>query len=70
MLLTIYTILGLFVLAFIIAQVVFDNTFSRKQIYICLIFPVHMLVAVLVCFISYTVFFYIDNKKHLQNKDK
>lgn len=70
MLLTIYTILGLFVFAFIIAQVVFDNTFSRKQIYICLIFPVHLIVAVLVCWISYTVAHHVEMKKRIQKRDK
>ena len=59
-LLTVYTIAGLSVMAFIVVNIAFENKFTKFQIKCMKIFPIHTLVIFLVCVISYSAYYYIE----------
>ena len=59
-LLTVYTIAGLSVMAFIVVNIAFENKFTKFQIKCMKIFPIHTLVIFLVCAISYSAYYYIE----------
>ena len=59
-LLTIYTIVGLSVMAFILVNIVFENKFTKFQIKCMKIFPIHTLVIFIVCVVSYSAYYYIE----------
>lgn len=59
-LLTVYTIAGLSVMAFIVVNIAFENKFTKFQIKCMKIFPIHTLVIFTVCVISYSAYYYIE----------
>ena len=59
-LLTVYTIAGLALMAFIVVNIAFENKFTKFQIKCMKIFPIHTLVIFIVCVVSYAAYYYIE----------